>query len=184
MAYMLASQANASGHAANGIWGRGITNALIAISGLLSAFAGAGVFSDTFSKAVVGWASLAASVASALAIICLTTLKFDAHLRLQGAYESVRARLVQCEPHKGYDEDSDRLFSLCIDDFNRAVETAGHEKALLTGKQVDKFEAQARAKILASNKLAQELKDSVPELVEKPTTTKGEVLPRYRPEAR
>jgi hypothetical protein len=182
MAYMQASMANALGHAVVGIWGRRVTYALIAVSAVLSAVASAGVFADAFSKAVVGWAALAASIASALAIFCLTTLKFDAHLRLQGAYESVRTRLVQCQvPRPGYEAQCDELFNECISDFNRAVETAGHEKALLTGRRVDKYEEKARKKILASNEVARELKASMPAPIEKPTTAKGEALPRLPP---
>jgi hypothetical protein len=169
-AYLLASTANALGHNIIGLWGRLTTNLLVAASAILSGFATAGVFLDAFGSAAVGWLSLAASIASMLAIICLTTLKSDAHLRLQAAYENVRGRLPA--------SDSPELLSACIADFDEAVATAGHERAVLWGWQVGRFERKARDRILRSQRLTQELKDGIPPLPANLSAGKGEVAAR------
>ena len=163
MAYMLDARANALGHAALGILGRRTTNIVLWLSAGLSAVAGAGVLAEVFSKTTVGFVSLAAAIASLTAIACLQTLKFDQHLRLQGEYESVSARLVGCyAPKPGREQACDERFKECVEDFNRALEHAGSEKAALSDRRVEKCRKKARRQIMESTKFSQELKESLP----------------------
>ncbi|SPM41914.1 Mycobacterium numidiamassiliense ORFan, partial [Mycobacterium numidiamassiliense] len=145
-AYLVCARANAIGHGELGSRDRTATNIFLLVSTLLSAVAAAGVLTDFCSKTVVGLISLAATLATLMAIACLQMMKADQHLRLQAEYEALYLKLLECgSPYNhGFPDPSwEERFRLCREEFQRIVVAAGSDKASIKDRQAKEYRKRA-----------------------------------------
>lgn len=141
---LISEIANQLGHNAIGHRGRRWVNFFLGLSALLGAVAGSVGLADLVSKTWVSIITLAATASTAVVIILLTTLKYDAHLRAQGKYSHLYNRTLACNMAT---EAGQRAFILMWTDFGNVVNEVDTDQASLSNRQVRKYEKKARSQL-------------------------------------
>ena len=159
---LLSEKANQIAHNSIGVFGRRWTTRFLALSITLGCIAGSTGLADLISKTWVSVIAIAASLSTALVILLLTTLKYDAHLRAQTRYQSLFMRTVGCDIRT---PEGQAQFNCLWDEFWHVAELVDAEGAMLNRHQIRKYEQEAR----------RELPDDIEEREE------AEIFPGYPP---
>lgn len=142
--YLFSEKVNYLAHVNVGKLQRGIINALVAVSAMLSTFAGAVGLSDA-NKPWVSGVTLAAGVIATLVLVLLPIANWRNHLRVGSDYEALYQDTIACRMGSGR-VDEKRL-AVLRRRFRDLTEEARKAEVQLSDRQIKRYEKRAKGEL-------------------------------------